>query len=233
MVQTKTKKKKLPILQTPVGTALFPYLNKPAPPYADKPGEPPVWKVTIKLKNSDPEVRAFIADLQARYDANLAEAELEEEPKARAERLKSKNPNLGADTSWKAELDEQGNETGYTLLTLKQKSWVVRKSDGEKFEFFVDLFDAKGSRIERNAVKIGGGSTVTAAFEVDGFFSKLGAGLSLRLKAVQVLEVVEWQGRDASGYGFKVRDGFSAEEAANTDAGDEVTASPSGADDSI
>ncbi len=228
-----TKKKKLPILMTPVGTAMFPYLNKPAPPFADKPGDPPVWKVTLKMKASDPDVQAFIADLQARYDANVAEAELEEEPKAKAARLKSKNPEIGADVPWKQELDEQGNETGYVLLTLKQKSYAVRKSDGERFDFYVDLFDSKGTRIDRNKVRIGGGSTISAAFEVDTFFTQIGAGLSLRLKAVQVLEVVEGQGRDASGYGFKVRDGFSAEEAANTDAGDEVTDSPSGADDSI
>ena len=213
MTTQQKKKEKRITLTSPVGTAMFPYLNKPAPPFGGDPNKPTVWKVTLKLKKAEPAVQAFLADLQSRYDANLAEAELEETPKARAERLKSKNPELGADLPWKDEIDEQGQETGYALINLKQGAWAQNKKTGERWEFFVDLFDAKGARIDRDKVRIGGGSTICAAFEVSSFFTEIGAGLSLRLKAVQVLERVEGNGKDASGYGFKTQDGFSTEEA--------------------
>jgi hypothetical protein len=232
MTTQQKKKEKRETLMSPVGTAMFPYLNKPAPPYGNAKDKPPQWKVTLKLRKSEPEVQAFLADLQARYDKNLAEAELEETPKAKAERLKSKNPELGADLPFKDEIDEQGQETGYALVNLKQGAYAVSQKTGERWDFFVDLFDAKGTRIDRDKVRIGGGSKIIAAFEVSTFFTEIGAGLSLRLKAVQVLERVEGQGKDAAGYGFRQQDGFSAEEAdARGEDATEDDGSTGGADD--
>jgi hypothetical protein len=225
------QKEKREVLMTPVGIAVYPYLNKPQPAHETATDKTPSWKVGIKLKRGDPAVDAFIADLQRRYDENLAEAEANETPKDRAKRLASKNPELGADLPWKDDFDETGQNTGFVIINLKQKCSAIRKSDGEKFDFFVDLFDAKGKRIDRNTVKIGGGSTICCAFEVGTFATGIGAGLSLRLKAVQVLERVEYQGRDATGYGFKPQDGFEVDAVRTMDVEDVEDAAAGDQDD--
>ena len=50
-------------------------------------------------------------------------------------------------------------------------------------------------------------------FEISGYFvASIGAGVSLRLKAVQVLNLVEGGSADAEFFGFTEEEGFSIEE---------------------
>jgi hypothetical protein len=62
------------------------------------------------------------------------------------------------------------------------------------------------------------------SYEANPFYTGgLGAGVSLRMEAVMVHELVEWAQRDASGYGFDVDDtatptaGESSEEGGDGD----------------
>ena len=72
--------------------------------------------------------------------------------------------------------------------------------------------DAKGNPV--NGLAVGNGAIVKVGYELSPFYTQLvGAGVSLRLKAVQIITLVERGGADASYYGFETEeDGFEADE---------------------
>lgn len=91
--------------------------------------------------------------------------------------------------------------------------------DGKAFTQKPALFDAKGKPVTPEA--IWGGSRIKISFEVIPYCvdSARTAGISLRLKAVQIIELrAGGQGGDASGYGFGEEEGYEGEDAAG-DAG--------------
>ena len=95
----------------------------------------------------------------------------------------------------------------------------VAKKDTRKglLTFSVSVFDAKGNKLE-DVPKIGSGSTLKMGVEVFPYFTDLnGFGYSLRLKAVQVLDLVEYNAGDASSFGF------SSEEEGFTSSGESLT----------
>jgi len=50
---------------------------------------------------------------------------------------------------------------------------------------------------------------VKVAFQLNPFYTaQIGAGIGLRLKAVQVIDLIEPQGGSASSYGFGEEDGY-------------------------
>jgi hypothetical protein len=79
-------------------------------------------------------------------------------------------------------------------------------------EFRVAVFDAKGNKIE-DVPAIGSGSKLKMGVEVFPYYTDLnGFGYSLRLKAVQVLELVEYNNGSAASFGFSEETGFSGGE---------------------
>lgn len=90
------------------------------------------------------------------------------------------------------------------VLKTKLKAKITRK-DGSTFTQRPAVFDARGHLIKAEQIpRIGGGSVLKASVEVFPFFNTLtGFGLSLRLKAVQVIKLVEFNGvGDAKSLGF-------------------------------
>jgi hypothetical protein len=90
----------------------------------------------------------------------------------------------------------------------------VAKKDTRKglLEFRVAVFDAKGNKIE-DVPAIGSGSKLKMGVEVFPYYTDLnGFGYSLRLKAVQVLELVEYNNGSAASFGFSEETGFSGGE---------------------
>ena len=108
------------------------------------------------------------------------------------------------------ELDEDGKPTGNVILKTKLKSRVVKK-DGTFFDQRPKVFDAKGVLISK-VPQIGPGSTVRLSVSFNLYNTAIGAGLSLRLEAVQLLDLIEKGSRDAKGYGFGEEDGFEADD---------------------
>jgi hypothetical protein len=103
------------------------------------------------------------------------------------------------------ELNDEGEETGRMLFNFKQKA-KGKTREGVTFERRVALYLKGGVPLPKDK-KIAGGSLIQVSYEANPFYTGgLGAGVSLRLEAVMVHELVEWQGRDASGYGFDVDD---------------------------
>ena len=90
----------------------------------------------------------------------------------------------------------------------------VARKDTRKglLEFRVTVFDAKGQRLE-DIPPIGSGSRLKLAVEVYPYYTDLnGFGYSLRLKAVQIVELVEYgSSSNPANFGFGEEDGFVGE----------------------
>lgn len=204
------ERKKSVIHKSPAGLAQYPRLTKPDTKFkAD--GE---YKVTLILLGA--EAQALTDLIDAAMQESLVQARRDNPTKA-------KSIKAATDKPYKAVTDDEGNDTGEIRFNFKMAAKVTSRTTGQSWEQKPDLFDAKGKVLINP--KIGGGSKVKVAFELYPFYTALiGAGVSLRLRAVQVIDLVEYNSRSAAGYGFEDEDGYEAGEQVATD---ETTTAPS------
>ncbi len=182
-------------LTSPAAQAIYPYLSTPdTGKFAPTGGQ---FKVSIRLPAGDP----FVAALDAEADRCFAiiQDELSADPKT-----KKKVATLKRGVPYKIETDDEGDPTGTVLVTVKRKVLGKDKRTGEVTRATIPLFDGAGNKLPAG-VDVWGGSTVrvsinTFPYHVEG--QQL-AGVSLRLGAVQVLELVTRGGGRASDFGFE------------------------------
>lgn len=199
------KKEKAPQYVTPAGEFYYPWVNRPDDrPIKGKPQKPayklnlmypanaPAW---LKLKDKLDEL------VEASYDKAVAE-----NPK--------KKKLIVRQYPYEMETDDEGEETGRVKLKLKQNASFKDKKTGEERQVFVALYDASLNPIDRTKVSIYGGSVGTASFSTRPYLvdSTNGAGISLDLKAVQVLQLVTTGERSGESYGFAKEEGYEAED---------------------
>lgn len=184
---------KLPLLKTPAGTAIWPKLTKPDTKFnAD--GE-----YSVKLAIPSEEAQDLIAQLDKVY------AESQEIAKERNPGKKIK----AANKPYTMEEDDTGAETGNVLLSFKCKAKLTSK-DGSTYPNAPKLFDSANKEFPKGE-DIWGGSTLRIAFNpVPYYTAMVGAGVSLRLKAVQVINLVSGGGGNGASYGFGEEDGYVA-----------------------
>jgi hypothetical protein len=182
-------KTKNPRYTTPAGIAQYPYLNKPDTKF-NPDGD---YKVNLELPIE--EAQQLIAKLDELHEAAKAKAKKENPGK------KIKDGSPGYDIN---------EETGAVTFKFKTKAKITTKN-GDSFAQKVAIFDAKGKPLV-NAPNIGSGSKLKVSFETVPYFTAIaGAGLSLRVKAVQLLELREFSsGGNAEAYGFSEEDGYEA-----------------------
>lgn len=180
-------KKKFQRLTSPEGIAVYPRLNKPDTKF-DANG---VYSVDLDLDPSSKEVTAFIDSLKKMHEA------------AYKETCEAK----GGKKLKKADLSIKTTDDG--LLRIKFKLKAKGGTEERSWDQKPVLFDARGNPMV-NPPNIGSGSRVKVAFEVVPFFTAMvGCGLSLRLRAVQVIDLREYTpGDNFDAYGFKATDGF-------------------------
>ena len=190
-------KAKNPRFVTPLGVAVYPHLLKAD--YEYKPdGE---YKTKLRL---DP--NASLRSAKGEDLGTMADF-LEAQGAASVEKAKAENNGKIKPADLPYEEDE---ETGELLVNFKLKAKVT-PTNGEEFTQKPAIFDSKGTPF--TGERIWGGSKIKIAFECVPFYTKLiGAGITLRLKAVQIVELVETGGADASTYGFGEEEGFESEE---------------------
>jgi hypothetical protein len=183
-------KPKLPRYVTPAGTAQYPYLTKPDTKF-NSDGE-----YKLKLELPADKAQEIVTFLDEQFAASVAQAKKENPGK----RVKEADPPYLVN-----------EDTGTVAVSFKLKAKVTPKN-GDPFEQRPAIFDAKGKPIKD--VNIGGGSTVKVAYEVLPFYTAVvGAGISLRLKACQVINLVEFSGgAGADAFGFGKEDGYEAED---------------------
>ena len=188
------------MITTPRGICEYPSLNKPDTKFVAE----GVYKTGLYLEGKEAEdlkdqlqsiVDKFIATLD---DKNVKRAE-----------LPLKKPT--------------DDRTGI-VFNFKCKASGTR-SDGSKWKQTPKLFDASGKPFTTSQI-IWGGTVAKITFEPVTYFTNLiGAGVSLRLKAVQVLDLVEG-GSSAQTYGFTKEEGFVANE---VETNEEIQEEPSNA----
>jgi hypothetical protein len=117
---------------------------------------------------------------------------------------------------------DTGDDTGNVEFKFKLKAKIKRK-DGTTFEQRPTVFDSKVKPMDKSAL-IGNGSKVKVAFEPIPYVmpATKQVGVSLRLKAVQVLELVEY-GTSATSV-FDEEDGYVAPSTTAANSEDEVFA---------
>jgi len=95
-------------------------------------------------------------------------------------------------------------EDNYVFFKFKMKATGVNQKTKEKFSQRPQLFDAKKNPIPLSTI-IWGGSKMRVAFNLVPYYTPmLGAGITARLKAVQVISLVE--GKDSNL--FSKEDGY-------------------------
>jgi hypothetical protein len=207
-------KKKQSTFTTPVGVARWPKLHEPGLNFNKDGNE---YRVTLSLPAA--EVADLVKRLEAERQSVFVEAQKAAAP---ADRRKVK---LNDSPPWVEEVDTEGNPTGNILFKFKLRAETTRKSDGKTFTFKPALFDSAGKPCPD--AKIGGGSKIRVNAEIRPYDAKAGGvGVQLQLRAVQVLELVEYGDRDASAYGFEVSEDSGWTQAVG---GDDVGTAPGAA----
>lgn len=113
---------------------------------------------------------------------------------------------LSTRSSYKPEMHyETGEPTGNLVFKFKMKA-EVRKKDGTTFSQQPVVVDAKRQPVDRT-VGIGNGSVVKVAFDAAPYVVQGTAGVAMRLKAVQVIELIEYSGTGGDSL-FDEEDGF-------------------------
>lgn len=224
------------IHRTPKGRALWPKLNIPDTKFKEE-GEYSV-KLVLSAADSEPLMQLIDTAMKESYDETKATLEAAAKDKsdakkaaAAAKSLKKLKP---ADPPYQMVADDEGNETGEVSFTFKRKASGVSRKTGKKWNAVVPLFDAAGKPVDRSKVQVWGGSTLKVAFELNPFHTDLvGAGVSLRLVGVQIIELVSGGERTASSMGFGAEEGFTYDESEfpGTDVGGDEPATADEAQD--
>lgn len=187
------KKERNKVFTTPKGIASYPWLTKPDTKFKA------AGEFSVRLKIPAEEAAGLVAMIEEAREKSAIDAKAEN-PKKQIKK---------ADPPYKPELDDEGNETGNLLFNFKQGA-VIKTKAGEVINVTIRVFDAKGNPLVGKIV--GAGSTVKVAFQLNPFYTaQIGAGVSLRLKAVQVIDLIEPQGGSAESYGFEQEDGYECD----------------------
>lgn len=178
----------------PLGIASYPRLATPDTKF-DAAG---TYSIKVIFSGAQSEKVQKILD---KYHEKAKALAIEEVGVKKAGRAKDNGP------GYTEELDDNDDETGNIIVNFKMKASVVSKKNGETYNFKPGVFDKYGSPINVQEVRVGSGSSVVVGAEVSEFFSAgLGYGVSLRLGAVQVLEVVESGNTSAAAWGFETEE---------------------------
>ena len=180
-------------LVTPVGVSQFAWLNKPDTKF-DENGH---YKVNLILDGNS--AKPLIKSIN---DENKKAVEMAKE--------KSKGKNIKtANTPFEEEYAD-GKPTGNIIFKFKAKAKIIMKN-GDVIDNKVPIFDSKGTPMTN---QVWSGSEMKVSADMIPYYTAMaGAGVSLRLKAVQITKLVEGSGANSSAHGFsEVKDGYVAPE---------------------
>jgi hypothetical protein len=214
---------------TPKGVAIYPKLNKPDTKF-DAAG---VFEVKLKF---DPAAEDGVlgktatswADIKAAVDAQQEGFLAAKKADLMKGDGKAKNKAKSIESvEWGAEpdVDDEGDETGLIVMKAKMKA-SGKSKEGKPWTRAPMLFDAKNKKLGED-VQIWGGSVLKVAGKIVPYYNAKDnvVGSTMYLEAVQVIDLVSGQGRDAGAYGFGEEDGYAAPDESATpfsdDGGDE------------
>lgn len=185
------------ILVTPVATAVYPKLFVP-----DRKFNPDgTYSVGLLFNPEDTPWAEFVEQVSAFDEAGYQQA-----LKDNKKKVLKRNPVFLDDVDRDTE-----EPTGKMRFTAKMDAKVTTK-DGRSWEQRPVVLDAKKNIITEDP-SAGSGSRVRAKLEIRPYYvPAVGYGLSFRLKAIQIVELVVWKGDPTSGFDVDEA-GYTATEA--------------------
>ena len=180
---------------SPVGVSQYAWLTTPDTRF-DETGH---YKTNLILKAKD------ALSLKTQIDGEIKKSLTLAKEKAKGKAIKQAN------SPYEDELVD-GKPSGNVIFKFKTKAQIITK-DGKVIPNRVALFDSTGKpMIDAN---VWSGSEMKVSAELIPYYTAMaGAGVSMRLRAVQVTKLVEGGSSNAKGYGFdKVKDGYEQPEA--------------------
>jgi hypothetical protein len=203
---TPNKAPKYTNILTPTGTAIWPKLNAPDTKYKAN-GE-----FNVKLKLSAEDAQPIIDQYEKELAAYFEEVQDELMKGDGKSKAKARGLKLAADKPYKDDFDDQGEPTGDVVINFKMPHRIIREGKSDLL-LFPDIFDAGGKKL-KNPPEIWGGSKLRVSGQLRPFNAPIGVGISMRLQAVQIIELSTKGARDAAGYGFGAEEGYTAEDEA-------------------
>lgn len=203
---------KLEKFRTAKGVAVYPRLNQPDTKY--KPEGEYSAKIRLSEEDAAPILTRITEIMEENFKNVKATLLADTDPKTKGKSVVAAKALKMADAPYKKCVDDQGEETGEVEFNVKMKASYTDKKTGRVVPLKPALFDAASPPNPLPAsAQIWGGSLIKVAGEYNPFYTALlGAGISLRLSAVQVIKLVSSSGGDASSFGFGGEEGgFEAE----------------------
>lgn len=193
----KTERKRI---ITPVGTAKYPRLEVPDTKFKPE-GE---YRVQLVLDPNNAEAKKFL-DLVRSLADEACDSERAGLKPVKAKTLTTYYP-------FRDEYGPDGEPTGNVEVLCKTLASFT-DAEGNSVSKKLPLFDASGAPITKT-LNIGSGSKICVACEVVPFYAPASnqAGISLRMRAVQIIELKTWQGGTAEKFGFAKTEGFVQDE---------------------
>ena len=172
---------------SPFGKALYPYLSKADVKFKAE-GE---FKVDLEVGGEEADNLKHLINLWS--DMSVKQAQ-EKTGKKSVKKTSS--------------LPYKETEDGKTIFKFKMKASGTNGKTGDTFKQRPALFDNELKPINPEEVSIWGGSTLRVSYQPALWFTPmLGAGVSLRLKSVQVKNLIEGGAQSGDTSGFDKVDG--------------------------
>ena len=189
---------------SPFGVAKYPKLSEPDTRFKED-GE---YSVKLLLDPNDQATQNFTASLDDLFSRNLAfhQAQRDQEMRQKGKDPAKAKKIEGATKGWRDDADpDTGELTGSIEVSAKLAAVGRSQKTGKTWENRPVVIDSSKQVIH---VDVGGGSVIRFSAQAYGWFTpQLGAGVSLRLKTVQVKELKTWGGDPVEGFDV-VEDGF-------------------------
>ncbi|CAL9981253.1 Gp2.5-like ssDNA binding protein and ssDNA anneal ing protein [Vibrio phage D181] len=177
------------MITSPFGSALWAHLVEADKKFSE------LGDFKVNLKVGEAEAANLIAQIQAEKEKALAFFQEEAKSEGKTPKAIAKIKLSDIDP-----FEEDDEEEGVIIFKFKRKAAYV-KDTGEIVHFDVPLVDATGKTIaDDKKPNIGNGSTIRVMAELVPYnMATSGVGVSLRLKKVQIKDLVEFGG-DGPGF---------------------------------
>lgn len=188
---------------SPKGEAKYPWLKNPDYGTDQFPITQGQFKVNLLIPDND-ECKELRAELDKMVDASFKDAMKKAKPEVKK--------NLKKAPPYHEVYDEDGNEVeGVFEFRFKMNHKITSKKTGDTLELWPEVYDAKGKKVTP-VPAIYGGSILKVGYVVTPYFNSAAssAGVSLRLNAVQIIDLVSGGGGNASFHGFGEEEGYEA-----------------------
>ena len=200
-------------MTSPKGKFIYPRLSEPDTKFKE------AGEYSVKLCLTSEQAEPMITKLTPLHKAAVKHGK--EVYAALKKSVRDKNAFKAAELFSK-EYDDEDEETGNLLFNFKMLASGTGKKSGKPWSRRPTLFDVKGQPITDKNISPWGGTIGKVSFEVPmfndgsgipGFYTvTAGAGLSLRLCAVQIIDLVQGGERSAEDHGFGEEEGYEAPE---------------------